>query len=140
MGGKCPLPQLSDDNRGAEMYTDIADNGWIGRSLFYLAFMVPVLLAWIVTAYRMIQRRSKAKSLGFFLTSIPVAGFMYVGSFLLFFGGPPPGPRSKFWLDVVEATSLGWGIAVGLSALGSMVYGITCLLDFLRVRMDRAKP
>jgi len=121
------------------MYTDIADNGWIGRSLFYLAFMVPVLLAWIVTAYRMIQRRSNSKSLGFFLTSIPVAGFMYVGSFLLFFGGPPPGPRSKFWLDVVEATSLGWGIAVGLSALGSMVYGIAGLLDFLRVKMDRAK-
>jgi len=37
-------------------------------------------------------------------------------------------------------TSYGWGIAVGMSALGSEIYAIACLLDFLRVRMDRAKP
>lgn len=121
------------------MNTDIADNGWIGRSLFYLAFMAPVLLAWTVTAYLMIQRRSNPKSFGFFLTSIPVAGFMYFGSLLLFFGGPPSGPRAAPWLNLVNAMMSGWGIVVGLSALGSVIYGIACLLDFLRVKMGRAK-
>ena len=115
------------------------DDGWILRSQSYIQTFGPWLAVWIVLATWIVWRRRSPEALGFFLVSIPILSYLYIISFGLFFGGPPPGSRTEPWLRWVDVVSTGWFAAYALSIIASFGYGIATIVMLARKRRLRPK-